>query len=301
MDRRTFIRTMLAAGAGSLFLDLEWFLGEAGASDGAVLGVARKSDPAEAAAAAVGLLGGFEKFVPRGSNVVIKPNIGWDRTPDQAANTHPAIVQAVVRGCLKAGAAGVKVFDRTCNDPRLTYRSSGIMEAVEAVGDKRVEIFIPDRRKYIDVNIKDGRSLKKWSFYEDALKADVFVNIPILKHHGLCLLTMGMKNMMGVLGDNRGRIHHDFREKIVDVNTVIKSHLTILDATRILTRHGPQGGDLKDVRRADTVVAGADIVAVDAYGAKLFGADPGSVDYIVNAAARGLGVMDESRVEVRVA
>ncbi len=298
MDRRTFIKALLAAGVSPLVLDLDRWLKPVVAAEKPVLAVAEDPDPAAATAAALALLGGLEKFVPRGSKVVVKPNIGWDRTPEQGANTHPGVVRAVVEGCLGAGAKEVKVFDRTCNDPRLSYRSSGIKEAVEKIDDKRAEVFIPDRRKYIDVKIKSGRSLKEWSFYEDALQADVFINLPILKHHSLCRLTMGIKNIMGVLGGNRGQIHSGFTQKIVDLNSVVTSQLTVLDATRILTRHGPQGGSLNDVRRADTVIAGADIVSVDAYGARLFGIDPLDIEYLAHAAERGLGTADLDAVEV---
>jgi uncharacterized protein (DUF362 family) len=301
MDRRTFIKALLAAGISPLVIDLNRWFPSAAAEERPVLGAASDRDPAGACAAAVGLIGGFGRFVPEGSRVVVKPNIGWDRTPEQAANTHPDIVLEVVRGCLGAGASEVLVFDRACNDPRLTYRTSGIQAAVEEIEDDRVKIFIPDRRKYVPVDIREGRAVKRWTFYEDALGADVFINLPILKHHSLCRLTMGLKNIMGVMGDNRGKIHNGFKEKIVDVNTVIPSNLTILDATRILTRHGPQGGNPKDVRRADTVVAGADIVAVDSYGARLFGTDPRRLDYLVHAHERGLGQVDLERVEIRKA
>jgi uncharacterized protein (DUF362 family) len=299
LDRRTFIKAMLAAGAQSVLLDLDGLVPSVPAVEKAVLGMAEDPSPALAARKAVSLVGGFGRFVPKGSRVVVKPNIGWDRTVEQGANTHPELVKAVIEGCLAAGAAQIKVFDRTCNDPRLTYRSSGIEDAVKSIGDRRVEIFIPDRRKYVPVDVKKGKIITHWSFYEDALKADVFINLPVLKHHSLCRLTMGMKNVMGVMGDNRGAMHQDFKVRIADVNTVIVSHLTVLDATRILTRRGPQGGDPRDVRRADTVIAGADIVAVDSLGARLFGLAPGEVDYLIHAAERGLGQADLDRVEIR--
>ncbi len=292
---------MLAAGAQAALLDLDRFVPTAAAAGKPLLGMAEDASPAAAARKAVALVGGFGRFVPKGAKVVVKPNIGWDRTVEQGANTHPELVKAVIEGCLAAGAGEVKVFDRTCNDPRLTYRSSGIEDAVRSIGDRRVDIFIPDRRKYVPVDVKKGKIITRWSFYEDALKADVLINLPVLKHHSLCRLTMGMKNLMGLMGDNRGAMHQDFKVRIADVNTVIVPHLTVLDATRILTRHGPQGGDTRDVRRADTVIAGTDIVAVDSLGARVFGLAPGEVDYLVHAALRGLGEADLDRVEIRKA
>jgi uncharacterized protein (DUF362 family) len=239
------------------------------------------------------------KFVKAGQRVVVKPNIGWDRSVEQAANTHPEVVTAVVKMCLEAGAGEVLVFDRTCNDQRLCYRRSGIEAAVEAIGERRVRIFQPDERRYRPVAIPGGKAISSWEIYEEALAADVFVNVPIAKHHGLSGLTMGLKNVMGVLGGNRGRIHTDFDEKIVDANLGRPSHLVVLDATRVLLAHGPQGGRLEDVAHPGVVVAGSDVVAVDAYSTRFFGKAPGDIPHIVRAAERGLGTMDLAKVAVR--
>jgi len=258
-----------------------------------------KGVPAAAARRAVELLGGMSAFVRPGQRVVVKPNIGWDRTPEQAANTHPEVVVAVVRMCLEAGAGEVFVFDRTCNDQRLCYRRSGIEAAVEAIAERRVRIVHPDERRYRTVAIPGGKVLSSWEFYEEALTADVFVNVPIAKHHGLTVLTLSMKNVMGVAGGNRGRIHTDFDDKIVDLNLGRTSHLIVLDATRILVAHGPQGGNLADVRHPGVVVAGTDVVAVDAYATRFFDKSPRDIPHIVRAAERGLGTMDLTKIAVR--
>jgi uncharacterized protein (DUF362 family) len=258
-----------------------------------------KGAPERAARRAVELVGGMGKFVRPGQRVVVKPNIGWDRSVEQAANTHPEVVTAVVKMCLEAGAGEVMVFDRTCNDQRLCYRRSGIEAAVEAIDDRRVRLFHPDERRYVSVAIPGGKVATSWDYYEEAVGADVFVNVPIAKHHGLTGLTAGLKNVMGVLGGNRGRIHTDFDEKIVDLNLGRPSHLVVLDATRVLLAHGPQGGRLEDVAQPGVVAAGADVVAVDAYATRFFGKTPGDIGHIVRAAERGLGTMDLSRVTVR--
>jgi uncharacterized protein (DUF362 family) len=239
------------------------------------------------------------KFVRAGQRVVVKPNIGWDRSVEQAANTHPEVVAAVVKMCLEAGAGEVLVFDRTCNDQRLCYRRSGIEAAVEAIDDRRVKIFHPDERRYVVVPIPGGKALSSWEFYEDALAADVFVNVPIAKHHSLSGLTMGLKNVMGVAGGNRGRIHTGFDDKIVDLILARPSNLVVLDATRVLLARGPQGGRLEDVAHPGVVVAGADVVAVDAYATRFFGRTPGDIAHLVRAAERGLGTMDLAQVVVR--
>jgi uncharacterized protein (DUF362 family) len=301
MNRREFcLKTVKSGlwGAGLFLLGrLGWPL-RAGASSSADL-AAVKGGPAAAARRAVELLGGMGSFVKKGQTVVVKPNIGWDRTPEQAANTNPEVVATLVRMALEAGAGEVLVFDRTCNDERLCYRRSGIKDAVEGIGDRRVKLFHPDRRKYVDVAIPRGEALREWNFYEDAVRSDVFINVPVAKHHSLSGLTMGMKNIMGVIGGNRGQIHTGFDDKIVDINLARPSHLTVLDATRILVAHGPQGGRLEDVREPRTVVAGRDIVAVDAYGTRFFGLEPKDIGHIRRAAERGLGVMDLGKVKIR--
>jgi uncharacterized protein (DUF362 family) len=258
-----------------------------------------KGAPAAAARRAVELVGGMARFVRAGQRVVVKPNIGWDRSPEQAANTHPEVVVAIVRMCLEAGAGEVLVFDRTCNDQRLCYRRSGIEAAVEGIGDRRVRIFHPDERRYRSVAIPAGKTLTSWEFYEDALAADVFVNVPIAKHHGLTVLTLGLKNVMGVAGGNRGKIHTGIEDKIVDLNLGRPSHLVVLDATRVLLAHGPQGGRLEDVAHPGVVVAGSDVVAVDAYATRFFGKRPQDVPHVVRAAERGLGSLDLAAVGVK--
>jgi len=303
MKRRELCAFAAAAAAAAIFSPVARLLGSAGAA-GAPPGpapdlAAVKGAGAAATRRAVELIGGMERFVRPGQRVVVKPNIGWDRSPEQAANTSPEVVETVVRLCLEAGAKEVRVFDRTCNDPRLCFQRSGIQEAVERIGDERVSIYIPDERKYKEVAIPAGVKLKSWLVYEDALAAEVFINVPVAKHHGLSVLTMGLKNVMGVLGGNRSQIHTGFDDKIVDANLARPSHLTVLDATRILIAHGPQGGRIEDVRYPGTVVAGADIVAVDAYSTRFFDKSPRDIAHLVRAAERGLGTLDLTQVVVR--
>jgi uncharacterized protein (DUF362 family) len=286
--RREFCRA-LAAGAGAVALSpLFPSLVRAAPPDLAAV----KGAPERATRRALEVLGGMGRFVRPGQRVVVKPNIGWDRTPEQAANTHPEVVAALVRLSLEAGAADVTVLDRPCNDTRLCFQHSGIQAAVEAIGDRRARLVQPDERRYRAVSIPGGRVLTSWEFYEDALAADVFINAPIAKHHGLTVLTMSLKNVMGVIGGNRGRIHTDFEDKIVDLNLGRPSHLVVLDATRVLLAHGPQGGRLEDVAHPGVVVAGTNVVAVDAYGTRFFGKAPGDIPHIVRAAERGLGSLD---------
>jgi uncharacterized protein (DUF362 family) len=296
MNRRELLKVAAVAGIGlSLPRGLDRLFPEAEASVSADLAVVRGPSPAKITRAAVGAIGGIKRFISRGDVVVIKPNIGWDRLPEQAADTNPEVVGTMVRLCFEAGAKKVKVFDRTVNDPRRCYVQSGIAEAVKPLG---ADIEYVDDRKFRDFAVR-GEALKVWPLYTEIFDADKVINIPIAKHHSLAKLTMSLKNWMGVMGGRRRSIHQRLDESLADLALVIKPTLTVLDAVRILTANGPQGGNLKDVRKLDTVVAGVDQVAIDSYGATLFGMKGGDLGYVRIAASRGIGKMDLSRVNIK--
>jgi len=243
-------------------------------------------------------LGGLGKFVKSGDNVVIKPNMAWDRNPSQAANTHPQVVKAMVELSLDAGAKKVMVFDRTCNEERRCYVNSGIQDALAKIKDSRLQFYHPDARKFVPVDIKQGKAVRKLEIYKDALEADTYINVPVAKHHSLSTLTLGLKNSMGVLGGNRGQMHHNLGQKLADLATVIRPKLTVIDATRILLRNGPQGGDIDDVKVLDTLIASADPVACDAFATTLFELKPEDISSTVAAYKLGLGEMDLGRMRI---
>ena len=294
MNRRDFIEVL---GAGSLALGGGRLLGLAApAALRPDILIAHGAQVAAIVRAAIDGIGGIRRFVAKGDVVVVKPNIGWDRTPEQAANTHPQVVSTLVTLCFEAGAAKVKVFDRTCNDPRRCYVQSGIEPAAKAAG---AEVSHIDDRKFREVSIPGGVAIKSWPLYAEALDCNKLINVPVAKHHGLSRVTLGMKNMMGIMGGNRGQIHQRIDDALVDLATVVKPVLTVIDATRILTAHGPQGGSLADVKKLDLIAAGTDPVAMDAWGATLFGLTGADLGYVVKGAARGLGSMDLSRLRIQ--
>ncbi|MHB8173125.1 MAG: DUF362 domain-containing protein, partial [Nitrospirota bacterium] len=260
--------------------------------------VASKGNPEALTRAAVRAVGGMGKFVKRGDVVVVKPNIGWDRIPEQAANTNPDVVKTVVKMCLEAGAKKVRVLDRPCNDPRRCYYRSGIQGAVESIGNPAAVIEFVDDRKFETLPIRNSKTIPIWTFYRPALEADKLINVPIAKHHNAARLTMCLKNVMGLLGGNRGNIHHDLDIDIAELNTVVKFNLHILDAVRILTANGPQGGRLQDVKVMNKVMAGTDPVALDSYGATLFGITGYDVPHVVNAYKMGQGEIDLKKVRI---
>ena len=294
--RRDFIKLSALAGLGfSLPHELIQLAGSAEAAAKVDLAIASGDSPAKITRAAIDALGGIGQFISRGDIVVVKPNMAWDRTPEQAGNTNPEVVAAVVKLCFEAGARKVKVFDRPVNDPRRCYVQSGIADAARALG---ATVDFVDERKFKDMSIK-GTVLKSWPLYTEVFEADKVINVPIAKHHGLAKLTLSMKNWMGIMGGSRRRIHQKIDESLVDLAMKVKPTLTILDAVRILTDNGPQGGDLKDVKKLDTVIAGVDQVAIDSYGATLFGMRGKDLGYVQLGAEHGFGVMDLNKLRIR--
>lgn len=302
IDRRTFIRQSLraavAVSAAGCLPAIDLLALPAHAAEMPPLAVRKGSDVPLLVRETLSALGGMEAFVKPGDIVVVKPNIGWDRTVELAANTHPDVVKALVQLCLEAGAKQVRIFDRPCNDERRCYTQSGIRAALEHINSDRVSLEYMDRRAYRELAIQGGRAFDRWEFYLPAIEADRLINVPIAKHHSISRLTLGMKNLMGVIGGNRGRLHHDIAESLTDIASVIHADLTVIDATRILVANGPQGGRIEDVRTTETLIASPDIVAADAYAATLFDLKPEQVPTLVAAARRGLGIMDLKQVRM---
>jgi len=254
--------------------------------------------PAGNVRAAVEALGGIGKFVRSGDVVAVKPNIGWNKPPQQAATTNPDVVAEIVRMCKEAGAKTVKVFDRPCDDPEGAYKRSGIAEAARQAG---AEVSQVDWYKFHEVPI-EGRSLTSWSLYEDVFTANVLINVPVAKDHNQARLTMCIKNLMGVMGGDRGRIHPGLDQNLADLNMAVRPVLNILDATRVLVRNGPTGVAYDDAVQKDIVYAGVNPVSVDAFAAYDLREDFGLKEPVLGAtraaSEMGRGECDVAKLEI---
>ncbi len=310
ISRRTFLKVGLAAGAG--IYGMSYFgtlrkrpaikkLKDQRLKPGVVVAHGNVTDTVDELATtremvrrALNALGGMDKLVTKGNRVIIKPNIAWNQKPEFAANTNPGVVAALVELCREAGASQVKVMDHTCSaNPETSYISSGIADAARRAG---AVVGYIDKGRFRDYPIPDGKVLKSWQFYEEMVSAgevDVLINVPIAKQHGTSRLSMGLKNVFGMIGGDRGSLHTDIHPKIADLNKFVAIDLTVLDAFRILKNHGPTGGRLDDVdnstERARRIIVSTDPVAVDAYGATLFGIQPKDIGYIRESHGQGLG------------
>ncbi len=313
ISRRTFLRTGIAVGAGIYGLSYVSAIKRMPAlkkrkehrlKPGLVVAHGNVSDNLDETAiikemvrSALNALGGMDKLVSKGNRVIIKPNIAWNQKPEFAANTNPYVVAALVELCREAGASVVKVMDHTCSaNPVPSYENSGIAPLARQAG---AWVDYIDKRRFQNFIIPDSKVLKSWSFYEEMVYAnevDVLINVPIAKQHGTSRLSMGLKNVFGMIGGDRGSLHTDIHPKIADLNKFVKLDLIVLDAFRILKNHGPTGGRLDDVdnsvERARRIIVSTDPVAVDAYGATLFGIQPKDVGYIRESHEGGLGEVD---------
>ena len=242
-------------------------------------------------------LGGMERFVKRGDDVIVKPNICVAyHSYEYAATTNPEVVAALVELCLEAGARRIRAMDQPFGGTaEQAYERSGIEEAVRAAGG---QMEVMNHLKFRETPIPTGRDITAWPVYEDALEADVLINVPIAKHHNLARLTLGMKNLMGVI-QQRNQFHSNLGQRIADLNSLVRPALTVVDAVRLLMDHGPTGGSLDDVKLANTVIASPDIVAADAYASALFGLTGADVPAIRAGAELGLGTMDLTGVAVQ--
>jgi len=238
--------------------------------------------------AAIEKIGGISRFVSPGEKVLIKPNVAWDRQPEQAANTNPAVVAAVVKLCMEARASEVWVTDVSVNDPYRCFARSGIEDAVKRAGGK---IRITTENDFVDTDLK-GESLKIWPVSRFYHETDKLINLPVVKHHSLSKCTMAMKNLYGSLGGQRNRLHQDINTSIADLASAIRPTFTLLDATRVLRRNGPTGGNLSDVTAEDTVVAGVDMVAIESYGLRFLDLKVEDIPFILMAEKRGIGISD---------
>ncbi len=304
MDRRTFFRNSIGAsalagsylafgGSGDLLAGVAPRI-SAGPAD---LVAIRGGEAAQMFQKGIEAFGGMSAFVKKGQKVVIKPNIGWDVGPERGGNTNPKLVPEIIKHCLQAGAKEVVVFDHTCDEWQRCYKNSGIEAAVKSAGGR----IAPGHTEgyYHEVAIPKGIVLKNTKEHELVLGADVFINVPILKHHSSSRITGALKNLMGNVWD-RGFWHgNDLHQCIADFGTFRKPTLNVLDAYYVMKRNGPRGVSAEDVVTMKAQLLSADIVAIDTAAVKLFGSDPRDIRHIQIAAEQGVGRTDLENLNIK--
>jgi uncharacterized protein (DUF362 family) len=306
MRRRNFLKTSVVAGA-ALALNFDGLQAALSSNTMAVeaapeLVAVMGGEPEAMLSKALETLGGIGNYVKKGQKVVIKPNIGWDRTPDLAGNTNPELIKALVKGCLDAGASKVTVFDNTCDNWQKCYQSSGIADAVKAAKG----LIVPgnDEKYYKEVSLPKGVKLKSVKIHEALLEADVWFNVPVLKNHGGAKLSCAMKNYMGIVWDRRFFHSNDLQQCIADICTWDKKPaLNIVDAYRMMHQNGPQGKSAADVATIKSLIASSNIVAIDTAALGLFNQvkklDIKAVGHIRLGESLKLGTTDLDKVNIK--
>jgi uncharacterized protein (DUF362 family) len=242
-------------------------------------------------------MGGISLWVKRGQTVVIKPNIGWDVTPERAANTNPDLVAAIVKDCLKAGARRVNVFDHTCDNWQKSYENSGIEKAVTDAGGQMVPGNF--ERNFVDVKIPGAKRLTEAKVHQQIMDADVFINVPVLKHHASTTVTIAMKNLMGVVWDRRFWHRNDLHQCIADFCLFKKPDLNIVDAFLVMSQNGPRGTSTADLVRKNSLLVSSDIVAIDAASTRIFGSQPEDIEFLRIADQMKIGTIDLASLNIQ--
>ena len=253
--------------------------------------LARNEDHAKALSSALDAIGGIGRFIKKGERVLLKPNVAFDRVPEQAVNTNPVLVGEMVRQCKNAGASDVLVTDYGSHNPRKTFSRSGIKKTVEQNGGR---ILYLDEGDFLEDNLK-GKFITNWPVLKHTFEIDRLINMPIAKHHGLVFGTASMKNFFGAIGGARDRLHEQIDQAIVDLAAYFKPTLTVIDATRVLLRDGPAGGSFNDVEIYNSVICATDQVAADSRACEFLGKSGSEIDHVVLAAKQGLGEIDYRR------
>lgn len=297
-SRRSFLKTGLAVAATlSAARYSRAVAADAPASPRNILAAVRDGSRAAMLDRALAELGGIGRFVQPGQTVLIKPNIGWDVPPERGANTHPELVGRLVALCREAGAKSVSVFDHTCDQWQRCYATSGIEQAVKEAGG--VIVTGDDQSHYRRVDLPRGVKLKTAEVHHLVLDSDVFINVPVLKHHSGSLMTGAMKNLMGVVWDRRFYHRNDLHQCIADFATLRAPTLNITDAFHPMVRNGPRGRAAEDVVPMNSLLACTDIVAIDTAAVRFLGHEPSAIRHIGLAAGLGVGTANLDALDIR--
>ena len=258
--------------------------------NGQTICIVKGSDRKATVSKAIELLGGIERFVAKGENVAIKPNVAFASSPLLGATTHPELVAKVVRLAYKAGAKQVIVTDNPINDPASCFTLTGIGKAASDAGAR---VILPKPGLFRHTTLPGGKLIVNWPiFYEPFANADKLIGIAPLKHHHRSGASMTMKNWYGLLGGRRNVFHQDINTIIAELALMVKPTLVILDGTVAMVTNGPTGGSVSDLKRKDTLIASCDMVAADSFGCTLLGLKPSDLPYLAKAQNAGAGTTD---------
>ena len=298
-SRRGFIQSTAAIP----FISGAYYAGNAFAEGTADIGVAKGTDIQAIVRQAIDEVGGMGKFVQQGQRVAIKPNLSFASPAERAATTNPETIKAVIDLCLEAGAKQVLVIDHPLQHASIINEKSEVATAVKET--KNASLMLPTTENlYKEKAIPQGKAMKSTATMKILDEVDVLINLPVAKNHSATFVSLGIKGNLGLVYD-RIAYHNcsDFMQSLADLATIVKADLTIVDAVRALTTRGPQGPGR--VAKLDTIVAGTDPVAVDAFSTELTPwnnrrAKGTNIAHLKIAHEMGLGEIDPTKLNVSI-
>jgi uncharacterized protein (DUF362 family) len=244
---------------------------------------------------AVDLIGGIETIVSPGDTVFVKPNYISPKSFETGATTNPAVIRAVIRLLKEGGAKRILIGEGSAVgfDTTEAFANNHLYE----LEDSKVSLFDIKKDDFVWIPNPGAFLFKRIRVPKKVLESNVIVNIPVMKTHDALPITLGLKNMKGIIHESDKKRFHKWglEHGIVDVNRFALPELTVLDATIGMEGLGPNSGDPANM---GLILASTDTVALDTVGTHVMGVDPAEVRYIGMAAEAGLGCDDMERIDV---
>jgi uncharacterized protein (DUF362 family) len=242
------------------------------------------------------LIGGVEGIIGYGDRVLIKPNAG-STSLARGAVTNPYVVEAVAVKAREAGAGEVMIGEaaQVGVDTKRVFELNGYIEVAERAGARLLDL---NDDEAVEVEI-DGRLLRVVGVFRSALECDAVISVPVVKTHALAGMTLGLKNMKGLIPVGEKRRFHmlGLDSAIADLQLAIRPSMTVVDGN---TAMGGLGAPihLGDAVELDLIIAGFNAVAVDAVACRVMGFTPHDVKHLVYAMEHGLGSLDIEDVKI---
>jgi uncharacterized protein (DUF362 family) len=243
------------------------------------------------------LIGPAPNLIPRGSRVLIKPNLTaeenlWER----GILTGPVFMQALVEEVQKARPEEVIIAEAIALglNTKKAFAANGYEEIARATGARLLDLYDGE---FEEIKTPAGGLLKSVRVSREVLRADFFINAPVLKTHFASTLSAAMKNLKGTTTyDEKKRFHYlGLNKAFTELNAVLKPHLNVVDGLIAMEGDGPIAGTPVGL---NMLMAGTDAVAVDTIAARIMGIDPTEVLSLCLAQGMGLGVWDEKDITV---
>jgi len=258
----------------------------------------------------VDLIGGIDKYIKSGAKVLIKPNLLSPRSPERGKTTHPEIVRAVIRLVRKVGAIpyvgdspGGNIVTTQTRTTFANIEKYWIETGMKKVCDEEKVDLISFETGGVEIfKIKNRKYTPEVIISKVVFSYDVIINVPKLKTHNLVLFTGAIKNLYGCVPGVRKTEYHkkainptNFSQLLVDIFSIIKPQLCIMDAIVGMDGQGPSAGRLVNI---GAILASNDMVAIDSVSCRIFGYKPDDIPTNKIAYLQGLGEMNLNKIEI---